>query len=102
MLWAITGKTAAELIQSSINPELPNMGLTSWKGSIVRKPDVLIAKNYLNADEIKDLNEIVTMYLTMRKDRPGKEKLLLWNNGRIKWMLFWSLTNRNCLPMPVK
>jgi hypothetical protein len=63
MLWAITGKTAAELIQSRSNPELPNMGLTSWKGSIVRKQDVAIAKNYLNVDEIKDLNEIVTMYL---------------------------------------
>jgi len=63
MLWAITGKTAAELIESRSNPELSNMGLTSWKGSIVRKQDVTIAKNYLNADEIKNLNEIVTMYL---------------------------------------
>ena len=40
MLWAISGKTAAELIESRSNPELPNMGLTSWQGSIVRKPDV--------------------------------------------------------------
>jgi hypothetical protein len=39
------------------------MGLTSWRGTIVRTQDVAIAKNYLNADEIKDLNEIVTMYL---------------------------------------
>ncbi|OGI06091.1 MAG: hypothetical protein A2Y40_02365 [Candidatus Margulisbacteria bacterium GWF2_35_9] len=63
MLWATTGKTAAELIESRSNPDVPNMGLTSWCGSIVRKQDVGIAKNYLNADEIKDLNEIVTMYL---------------------------------------
>lgn len=68
MLWAITGKTAAELIQSRSNPELLNMGLTSWKGLIVRKQDVAIAKNYLNVDEIKDLNEIVTMYLENQKD----------------------------------
>ena len=63
MLWAITGNTAAELIESRSDPEAPNMGLTSWQGSIVRKQDVAIAKNYLKADEIKSLNEIVTMYL---------------------------------------
>jgi len=63
MLWAITGKTASELIEFRSNPQKSNMGLTSWRGSIVRKQDVAIAKNYLNADEIKDLNEIVTMYL---------------------------------------
>ena len=63
MFWAITGKTAAEVIKSRSNPDAPNMGLTSWRGSIVRKQDTAIAKNYLKADEIKDLNEIVTMYL---------------------------------------
>ena len=63
MLWATTGKTAAELIESRSNPDEPNMGLTSWRGSIVRKQDVGIAKNYLSAAEIKNLNEIVTMYL---------------------------------------
>ena len=74
MLWAITGKTAAELIQSRSNPELPNMGLTSWKGSIVRKQDVAIAKNYLNANEIKDLNEIVTMYLDYAERQARQRK----------------------------
>ena len=63
MLWAITGKTATELIESRSDPKLPNMGLTTWQGTIVRKPDVSIAKNYLNADEVRELNEIVTMYL---------------------------------------
>ena len=63
MLWAITGKTAAELIENRSNPDAVNMGLKSWRGSIVRKQDVAIAKNYLNEDEIRDLNEIVTMYL---------------------------------------
>jgi hypothetical protein len=52
MLWAVTGKTAAELIESRGNPELPNMGLTSWRGSRVRKQDVIIAKNYLRAEEL--------------------------------------------------
>ena len=74
MLWAITGKTAAELIESRSNPELPNMGLTSWKGSIVRKQDVAIAKNYLNAEEIKNLNEIVTMYLDYAERQARQRK----------------------------
>ena len=63
MLWAITGHTAAELIESRSDPHKLNMGLSSWQGSIVRKQNVAIAKNYLNAEEIQDLNEIVTMYL---------------------------------------
>jgi hypothetical protein len=74
MLWAITGKTAAELIESRSNPELPNMGLTSWKGSIVRKQGVAIAKNYLNVDEIKDLNEIVAMYLDYAERQARQRK----------------------------
>ena len=74
MLWAITGKTAAEIIESRSNPDKPNMGLTSWRGSIVRKPDVGIAKNYLKADEIKDLNEIVTMYLDYAERQARQRK----------------------------
>ena len=74
MLWAITGKTAAELIESRSNPDVPNMGLTSWRGSIVRKQDVAIAKNYLNTGEIKDLNEIVTMYLDYAERQARQRK----------------------------
>lgn len=74
MLWATTGKTAAELIENRSNPDMPNMGLTSWRGSIVRKQDVAIAKNYLNADEIKDLNEIVTMYLDYAERQARQRK----------------------------
>lgn len=74
MLWAITGKTAAELVESRSNPDKPNMGLTSWRGSIVRKYDVNIAKNYLKADEIKDLNEIVTMYLDYAERQARQRK----------------------------
>ena len=74
MLWAITGKTAAELIESRSDPESPNMGLTSWQGSIVRKQDVAIAKNYLKADEIRDLNEIVTMYLDYAERQARQRK----------------------------
>ncbi|NCB46111.1 MAG: hypothetical protein BWY02_02256 [bacterium ADurb.Bin157] len=71
---AIEGKTAAELIESRSNPDKPNMGLTSWRGSIVRKHDVSIAKNYLNDEEMKDLNEIVTMYLDYAERQARKRR----------------------------
>jgi len=74
MLWAVTGKTAAELIENRSNADKPNMGLTSWRGSIIRKQDVAIAKNYLNAEEIKNLNEIVTMYLDYAERQARQRK----------------------------
>lgn len=61
--WAITGHTAAELISERADAQKPNMGLTSWKGAKVRKGDVTVAKNYLNEEEIRNLNRIITMYL---------------------------------------
>ena len=74
MLWATTGKTAAEIIKNRSNPDVPNMGLTSWRGSIVRKQDVAIGKNYLNVNEINDLNEIVTMYLDYAERQARQRK----------------------------
>jgi hypothetical protein len=63
MHWAIHGHTAAEVIHARANAVKPNMGLTSWQGTKVRKPDVAIAKNYLTADELKKLSLVVTQYL---------------------------------------
>jgi len=63
LLFAITGKTAAGLIVSRADPGKPNMALTSWKGSIVRKQDIFIAKNYLSADELDSLNRLVVIFL---------------------------------------
>jgi len=63
MLYAITGKTAAEIIISRANADALNMALTSWKGSIVRKQDIYTAKNYLTADEIDLLNRFVVVFL---------------------------------------
>jgi hypothetical protein len=54
--WAITGTTAAEIIYDRTNATKPNMGLTSWRGEKVRKQDVTIAKNYLDEDELRGLN----------------------------------------------
>ena len=61
--YAVTGQTASELIVSRANAEKPNMSLTSWKGSIVRKQDIFIAKNYLTHDEIDTLNRLVVIFL---------------------------------------
>ena len=61
--YAVTGQTAAELIVSRANADKPNMNLTSWKGSIVRKQDIYIAKNYLTHDEIDTLNRLVVIFL---------------------------------------
>lgn len=61
--YAVTGQTAAELIVSRANADKPNMNLTSWKGSIVRKQDIYIAKNYLTHDEIDTLNRLVVLFL---------------------------------------
>lgn len=61
--YAVTGKTAAELIVSRANADKLNMNLTSWKGTIVRKQDIFIAKNYLTHDEIDTLNRLVVIFL---------------------------------------
>jgi hypothetical protein len=63
ILYAITNKTAAEIIISRADASIPNMALTSWKGSVVRKQDIYIAKNYLNEDEIDSLNRFVIVFL---------------------------------------
>ncbi|QEW08006.1 virulence RhuM family protein [Nitrincola iocasae] len=63
LLYAVTQKTAAELITERANPDDSHFGLLSWKGSKVRKQDILIAKNYLNEDEIDTLNRLVVIFL---------------------------------------
>lgn len=90
LLFGVTRKTAAEIIATRANTDAPNMALTSWSGSIVRKADVIVAKNYLTSDEIDVLNRLVTIFLEsaelhvkMRKDltldfwRASVDKLLL-------------------------
>lgn len=69
MLHAITGETAAELIVARAAPHKPNMGLTAWKGERVRKGDVTTAKNYLDDDELRQLNAIVSTFLDVAEQR---------------------------------
>ncbi len=63
LLYAVTGLTAAEIIVSRADADKPNMALTSWKGSVVRKQDIYIAKNYLTKDELDTLNRLVVIFL---------------------------------------
>lgn len=84
LLYAVTRQTAAELIVSRADATKQNMGLTSWKGSIVRMQDITIAKNYLDADEIDTLNRLVTIFLETAELRVKERKDLTigyWRNN---------------------
>lgn len=69
--YAITGETAAEIIYNRVDNEKPNMGLTNWKESPdgkILKSDVTIAKNYLSETELKNLNNVVNIFLDIAED----------------------------------
>lgn len=76
MLYAVSSYTAAELIIARADAEKPNMGLSSWSGSRVRKKDVTTAKNYLADAEISELNLIVTMFLDTAELRTRRRQTL--------------------------
>ena len=97
MLWAVTGKTAAELIASRSNPDEPNMGVTAWKGSIVRKADTGVAKNYLSAEEIDELNRIVTMYLDYAEDQAKRRNAVTMAQWADKLDAFLTFNERDLL-----
>ncbi|GEQ99332.1 2-hydroxyacid dehydrogenase [Iodidimonas gelatinilytica] len=97
MLWAVTGKTAAELIESRSDPAAPNMGLTSWKGSVVRKGDVGTAKNYLKAEEVEELNRIVVMYLDYAEDQAKRRRPVTMAEWADKLDAFLAFNERDVL-----
>lgn len=72
--FAIHGQTEAELIATRANATKENVGLTNWKGSKVRKQDVVTAKNYLNEEEMESLNQITTMYLDYAELQAKRKK----------------------------
>ena len=83
LIYGITGQTAAELIMSRADATKPNMALTTWKGSIVRKQDIYTAKNYLTNDEIDSLNRLVSIFLESAEFRAKMRKTLTlsyWQN----------------------
>lgn len=97
MLWAVTGKTAAELIEGRSDPAAPNMGLTNWRGSIVRKGDVGTAKNYLNAQEVEELNRIVVMFLDYAEDQAQRRRPITMAEWGDRLDAFLSFNDRDVL-----
>ena len=95
--FAIHGHTAAELISKRVNASKDNMGLTSWAGKKVRKKDVTIAKNYLNEDEIKQLNRIVTMYLDYAEDQAERNNPIYMKDWEEKINKFLQFNERDIL-----
>lgn len=82
LLYAVTHKTAAEIIVSRADASQPNMALTSWKGNIVRKQDIYVAKNYLQSDEIDSLNRLTVLFLDSAELRVKERKDLTLNFWR--------------------
>lgn len=74
LVYAVTGQTAAELIVARSDASKPNMGLTSWTASRVRKADVTVSKNYLTDDEVGELNRLTTMFLDVAEDRARRRQ----------------------------
>ena len=81
--WATSGQTAAEIIAARADGEKPNMGLSTWKNAPkghIRKPDVSIAKNYLNEKELERLNRIVSMFLDYAENQAKKGLVMYMND----------------------
>ena len=95
--FAVSGKTAAEIISERADASKPNMGLTSWKGAKVRKGDVTIAKNYLNHEEIEHLNRIVEMYLNYAEDHAKRRRQVFMRDWRKKLDAFLQFNERDIL-----
>ena len=95
--FAATGLTAAELIRARANCHRPNMGLTNWQKSEIRKTDVTIAKNYLTEDEIDQLNRIVVMWLDFAEDQAKRRKQVFMKDWEQKLDEFLRFNDRNVL-----
>ena len=96
--YAATGKTAPELIAGRADAAKPNMGLTSWKGGVVRKGDVTIAKNYLQHQEIEELNRIVVMFLDFAEDQAKRRKQVFMQDWKSRLDEFLQFYARGVLP----
>ncbi|MDO9133747.1 virulence RhuM family protein [Hydrogenophaga sp.] len=84
LLYAVTQKTAAELITARANHNDPNFGLLHWKGGQVRKQDILVAKNYLTEDEIDTLNRLVVIFLEtaeLRTKSRQEIRMVFWRQN---------------------
>jgi hypothetical protein len=95
--FAATGQTAPELIAGRADHAKPNMGLTAWRGGVVRKADVTVAKNYLTRNEIEELNRIVTMWLDFAEDQARRRKQVFLKDWETKLNEFLRFNERAVL-----
>jgi hypothetical protein len=95
--YAIHGQTAAEVILSRADSGQPHMGLTSWEGARVRKSDVAIAKNYLNAEELRALNNLVEQYLIFAESQAERRVPMTMRDWITKLEGFLTLNDREIL-----
>ena len=97
MHWAITGKTAAEIIAERADSGKPNMGLTNWRGTKPRKQDVGIAKNYLDDNELAALNNLTEQYLVFADGQAMRRIPMYMKDWIEKLHGFLQLNDRNIL-----
>ena len=95
--FAIHGRTAAELIVSRSGSSQPNMGLTNWEGARIRKTDVSIAKNYLNEEELRALNNLVEQYLVFAEGQSARRIAMTMQDWIVKLEGFLTLNDREIL-----
>jgi hypothetical protein len=97
MHWAVTGQTAAERIACRADASRPNMGLTTWRGARVHKEDVGVAKNYLSAKELGELNCIVTMYFDYAEDQARNRRPMTMAEWASRLDAFLTFNERDIL-----
>ncbi|EMY3530448.1 RhuM family protein [Yersinia ruckeri] len=95
--FACTGHTAAELIHQRADANQPHMGLSSYKGEEVRKSDVTVAKNYLNQDEVSELNRVVNMWLDFAEDQARRRQQVFLRDWQEKLDQFLQFNDREVL-----
>ncbi len=95
--YAVTGHTAAEIIAGRADAKKPNMGLTTWKGTRVRKCDVTVAKNYLSEPELRSLNLIVDQYLSFAEFQAEQRRAMHMSDWVRKLDDFLKLNERDIL-----
>jgi hypothetical protein len=95
--WAITGQTAAEIVHGRVDATKPNVGLTNWRGAVVRKQDVVIAKNYLTEPELAALNNLAEQYLVFAEGQALRRVPMHMTDWIAKLDGFLKLNDRDIL-----
>ena len=98
--FAISGRTAAEIISDRVSSTMPNLGLTNWKNGpkgAIRKTDVVVAKNYLDEKELEGLNNIVEQYLIFAESQAKRKQTMFMLDWESKLGEFLKLNDRDIL-----